>query len=308
MRIGYACLNTTLAEKDVQVNRSMIRKTFIAKGVAYASELALRNVGDLEKVIDWNIRYKIMLYRLSSDMFPWMSEYELLDLPDYKAIADTLTRVGRKALNADMRLTFHPGPFNVLATASPVVLRNTVKELRQHGEIMDLLGLPRSPFAKINIHVGGAYGNRQMAMERFCDHLGLLPESAATRLTVENDDKASMFSIADLMFIHVRTGVPLVFDYLHHKFCTGGLAEEEAFRMAVSTWPAGINPVVHFSSSKKIYEDPTAAEAAHADMIHEPVNTYGRSVDVMLEAKAKEVALKAFRRKFARQFSAPVGA
>lgn len=298
MKYGYACINTTLAEKDIVVNRSMMRKTFVQRGLSYASELAVKNVADLEKVIEWNIRYGILFYRMSSDMFPWMSEYEISDLPDFPEIKTILARTGTRAKQHGMRLTYHPGPFNVLASHHVKVVTNTIKELRQHGEIMDMLGLPRSPYAKINIHIGASYGDRSLAIKRFCENFRLLPENASSRLTIENDDKANLFSVSDLTAAHREIGVPIVFDYLHHKFCTGGLSEEEAFHLATSTWPADITPAVHFSSARKVYEDPMALEAAHADHVYERVPTYGKDVDIMLEAKAKELALRKYNRKF----------
>lgn len=295
MRIGYAAINLTLGAQDIAVNRSMIKKTFAEKGIIYASELALANVTDLEKVIDWNIANDILFYRLSSDMFPWMSEYEIIDLPDYERIKSSLAISGDKALKAGMRLSFHPGPFNVLATNNPSVLTKTIKELNQHAEILDLMNLPQSPFAKINIHVGGAFGFKDAALERFAESYLKLPSNTKNRLTVENDDKANMFNVKDLLWLNEKTGIPVVFDYFHHLFCTGGLSEEEAFRAAIATWPADITPVVHFSSSRKKYEDPTAAPTAHADYIYDEVHTYASEVDIMFEAKAKELAVIEYR-------------
>jgi UV DNA damage endonuclease len=291
MRFGYAAINLTLGAQKIVVNRSMMKATFLEKGIAYASELALANFIDLEKFIDWNIQHNILFYRMSSDMIPWMSEYEIVDLPDYEAIKMVLARCGEKAAKGGLRLTFHPGPFNVLATNTPKVLSNTIKELRQHGEIMDMLKLPVTPFAKINIHVGGAFGDKISALVRFADSYVQLPHNTRQRLTVENDDKANMFSVGDLLWLHEQTGIPVVFDYFHHEFCTGGLNEQEALFVAIRTWPAGITPVVHFSSSKKKYEDDSSPPTAHADYVYDEVNTYEQNIDVMFEAKAKEVAV-----------------
>lgn len=287
-----------LAEKKVQVSRQMIKKTFQEKGIPYASELSLKNIQDLEKVIDWNIENQVLLYRLSSNMFPWMSEYEFEDLPDITEIKTLLARVGEKVKQHDLRLTYHPGPFNVLATRDQSVLEKTIKELRQHGEVMDMIGLPRTPFAKINLHVGGAYGDKPSAIDRFCQNYLQLPDTARTRLTVENDDKANMFSISDLLEIHQRIGIPLVFDYLHHQLCTGGWSEEEAMLTAVSTWPKSIRPVVHYSSSRKKYEDQLVSEVAHADYVYQHINLYGQEADIMLEAKAKERAVLRYLEEF----------
>ena len=290
MRLGYACINSTLAEDKIVVNRSMVKRTFIEKGLTYASELALRNVTDLEKIIDWNIAHRMLLYRMSSDMFPWMSEYELRALPDYSLIKTRLAAIGLKVRTHGLRLTFHPGPFNVLASPDAGVVRKTVKELRQHGEIMDLLELPRSPFSKINIHIGGAYGDRSAALRRFISNVSMLPPEVFTRLTVENDDKANMFSVTDLLAVHDAKGIPIVFDYHHHTFRTGDLTREEAMMLAYDTWPKEVTPIVHISSSRKKFEDSSASDTSHADFIYEPINRYGMNVDVMIEAKAKEQA------------------
>jgi UV DNA damage endonuclease len=223
-----------------------------------------------------------------------MSEYNIADLPDYPAIKARLSAVGLKAHDSDLRLTYHPGPFNVLASQNPIVVKNTFKELAQHAEVMDMIGLPRSPFAKINIHIGGAYGDRRAALQRFVENFFTLPRSVSSRLTVENDDKANMFGVTDLITVHEATGMPIVFDYHHHQFRTGDLTTEEAMLLAYETWPRGITPVVHFSSSRRKFEDPLSAEASHADFVYERINVYGKDVDIMLEAKAKEKAVMQF--------------
>ena len=260
--------------------------------MAYASTLALANVIDLEKVINWNIQNKIPFYRMSSDMVPWMSEYEIADLRDYEAICQVLARCGKNATESGMRLSYHPGPFNVLATNNQQVLTRTIKELRQHAEIMDMMHLPATSFSKINIHVGGAYGDKTAALTRFAENYVRLPVNTMKRLTTENDDKINMFSVKDLLWLNEQVNIPVAFDYFHHTFCTGGLSEKEALLAAISTWPADIIPVVHFSSSRKKYEDPSTTATAHADYVYQKVNTYNnKNVDIMFEAKAKELAL-----------------
>ena len=193
-----------------------------------------------------------------------------------------------------MRLTCHPGPFNVLVSPHKHVVDNTITDLRIHGEIFDMLGLERSPYNKINIHCNGVYGDKQSAMDRFCKNFELLPESVQG-LTVENDDKASMYSVKDLMYIHERIGIPIVFDYHHHKFCTGDLSEQEALELAISTWPDGIKPIVHYSESKALHEgNESLKPQAHSDYINDLPDLYGNDVDVMVEAKGKELSILPF--------------
>jgi UV DNA damage endonuclease len=297
MNLGYACINMTLGAQTPRIttNRSMVKKTFNERGINYASELALENVRDLFEIIKWNVKNNIKLFRISSDIFPWGSEYNLEDLPDYNKISNILKGCGTYAKENGLRIGSHPGPFNVLTSPNANVVENTFKDLELHGKVFDLLGLELSPYNKINIHCNGVYGDKISAMDRFITNFKKLPENVKKRLTVENDDKASMYSVKDLMYIHNAIKIPIVFDYHHHQFCTGGLSEEEALNLATTTWPDGITPVVHYSESKALHEsDNKLKPQAHSDYINSIPNTYGLDVDIMVEAKAKELAILPF--------------
>jgi len=298
MNIGYACINMTLGEQTPRIttNRSMVKKTFTQKGISYASELALQNSRDLFEIIKWNVKNGIKLFRISSDMLPWASEYNLEDMPDFTKISNILKGCGTYAKENGVRLTSHPGPFNVLVSPNQKVVENTIRDLELHGKLFDLLGLELSPYNKINIHCNGVYGDKISAMDRFCANFEKLSESVRKRLTVENDDKASMYSVADLMYIHHKIGIPIVFDYHHHQFCTGGLSERQALLLAISTWrKSGVTPVVHYSESKALHEsDVKIKPQAHSDYITALPDTHRMSVDIMVEAKAKELAILPF--------------
>tara|TARA_R100000734_G_C3249266_1_gene51367 strand:- start:65 stop:559 length:495 start_codon:yes stop_codon:yes gene_type:complete len=155
------------------------------------------------------------------------------------------------------------------------------------------MGVSRTPYNKINIHLGGAYGDKQSAMERFCKNFERLPDSVQTRLTVENDDKASMYSVQDLYDgVYKRIGIPIVFDYHHHRFCPGDLTEREALELAMSTWPDDIVPVVHYSESRRDEQNNDKLKPqAHSDYVYDYIDTYGNTVDIMIEAKRKEQAV-----------------
>ena len=301
--LGYACINMQLSyptkwgnqprgTAPITTNRSMIRRTYDAKGIEYASELSLLNVQDLERVIDWNEANGIKFYRMSSDIFPWASEHNVEDLPDFVQIAEVMKRCGDKAKQYGQRITTHPGPFNKLTSPKEQVVLNTIRDLEVHGQVFDLMGLPRTPYAKINIHVGAHYNDKQMAIGNFCRNFERLSESVRSRLTVENDDKASLYSTKELCDeIYSRIGIPVVHDFHHHIFCTGGLDQEEALLMAAMTW-GDVRPVTHYSQSRAIeHDDPKIRPQAHSDSYWEPVNTYGLDVDVMLECKHKEIGL-----------------
>ncbi len=301
--LGYACINMQLSYPRewggqprgtirTTTNRSMIRKTFDAKGLDYASELALNNVLDLEKIIQWNEDHDIKFYRMSSDIFPWSSEYDLEQLPDFDEIAASLQRSGNLARDYGQRLTTHPGPFNKLTSPNERVVLNTITDLENHARVFDLMDLPQSPYAKINIHVGAHYNNKPMAVDNFCRNFERLSHSVQSRLTVENDDKASLYSTKELYDgVYERIGIPIVFDYHHHKFCDGGQDEEEALLTACMTW-GDIKPVVHYSQSRSVeHDNPKIRANAHSDSYWTAIDTYGLDLDVMLECKHKEIGL-----------------
>ena len=304
MNLGYACINMNLSnpkqfgsdKEKITTNRSMIKRTFQEKGVEYVSELALQNVIDLNHIIKWNEQHNIKFFRMSSEIFPWASEYKWEDLPDIKMIKVWLENAGLMAEEYGQRLTSHPGPFNVLVSPNPKVVDNTITDLSIHGDIMDFIGLSRTPYNKINIHCNGVYGDKESAMGRFCKNFERLPENVQTRLVVENDDKASMYSVKDLYEgIHKKIGIPITFDYHHYKFNTGGQTEQEALELAMSTWPNGIVPAVHYSESRAEHLlDESIKPQAHSDIINDLPNTYGKEVDVMVEAKSKELSILPF--------------
>jgi len=294
-RYGYCCINLSLAKDKISTNRGMVKKTFEEKGIAYASELALKNVMDLSKVLQWNGNNGIKMYRMSSDIFPWCSEYEIKDLPDYPMIVGVLKNCGLIAKVTDQRITFHPSPYGVLASLNPSVVTKAIKELNQHGEIFDLMGLDRSLFYPINIHVNTTQPSKEEAAERFCLNFQRLSDSVKKRLVVEVDDKKSQYTVVDLLhLIHKNIGIPITFDYLHNQCNPSILNEEEALALCLSTWPKEIPAITHYSDSKKLYEDETSKELAHTDWIWGNVETYGLNFDIEFEVKMKDLALLKF--------------
>ena len=304
MNLGYACINMQLSYPQkyggkpkgvspITTGRSMIKRTFESKGLDYASELTLANARDLNQIVQWNVLNGYNFFRITSGLAPWKSEYKWEDLKDLDEIKAYLSSVGWVANTHKLRITSHPGPFNVLTSPHEHVVENCISDLTMHGDVFDMIGLSRTPFNKINIHIGGAYGDKPKSMERFCKNFERLPNKVKSRLTVENDDKQSMYSVKELYHgVYSNIGVPIVFDYHHHRFCDGGLSEQEALELAISTWPEGITPATHYSESRSIeQEDDKIRPQAHSDYVYEKINTYGNDIDVMIEAKHKELAV-----------------
>ena len=169
--IGYACINMTLSAEGVCANRTLRLKTLEDRGYEYLSELIQTNMIALKKILIWNAESGYKFYRMSSEMFPFMSHpvwgYDVRHLPDSDVIISQLQDIGDFARLTHQRLTFHPSPFNVLASKNPDVIDKTIAELNGHSNLLDFMGFEPSYENKINIHVGGAYGDKPSALKLF---------------------------------------------------------------------------------------------------------------------------------------------
>ena len=293
MRLGYPCINMTL--KPEVNNRTLKAQTLRTKGYDYLCELIIENMENHLKIIQWNHDNDIHVFRLSSELFPFISHpelgYEVEDLPKSAEILDLLQQVGQLATDLNQRLTLHPGPYNVLGSSNKTVVESTIAELNSHSRLFDLMGFDPSPYNKINIHIGATYGFKQETIARWVENFHRLDPNTKKRLTIENDDKATMYSTQDLYDgIYKAVGIPIVFD-IHRHHCYGALQPaEEALDLAISTWPEGITPVVHYSESKSADKP-----RAHSEYVVGPIDFFGRDVDVMIESKGKDLSLLKYR-------------
>lgn len=294
-RIGYCCIsigiNEGLKKKDhISVNRGMVKKTFESKGLSYVSELVIPNLIDTIKVLNYNISNGIKVYRMSSDSFPWMSHYKFTDLPNFDEIQKLLTQIGEIIKSNDIRVSYHPGPFNILGSEKESVVLKTIDELDKHSELMDLMGLEQSTYYPINIHLNVTTPSHEEAAERFCKNFQRLGESTKSRLTIENDDKPSQYSVKMLYdLVHSKIGIPIVVDSLHYSCHPDNMTWEDTLKLGLSTWKN--KPLCHHSSSKKLHEDEKVILSAHADFLYESFNSCGYDVDIELECKQKDYAV-----------------
>jgi len=293
MKYGYACINTDLSKQGISTNRTLRRKTLADQGLGYYENLVILNLMDLKKILEWNEAHGIRFFRISADLFTHRDQINIKRLPSYNNIILPLLKAnGNYILEHNHRVSIHADHFTILASQNRDVVNNSIRDLEFFGEIFDLMGLSRTREYKINVHVGTHKPTKEEAGWRFYKQLDKINASALSRLTVENDDNLNGFAVIDLynhLYKHFR--IPIVFDYHHHMLNPGGLSEEAALKLAISTWPAGITPVAHYSSSKKLYENNLSRDIAHADYIYQKVQTYGLDFDIMFEAKMKEQSI-----------------
>lgn len=289
-QVGYCCINLTLGKNKISTNRTMRKATFEQRGLKYVSELVLQNVKDLLTIIEWNAKNNVKVFRISSDIFPWGTEYNLEDLPNFTEIHQYLIMAGAVAQSTGQRISAHPDHFVKLGSKKESVIVNSIKDLELHSHIFDLMGLNADHYNPLNIHVGMNFS--QETVDTWINSYHRLSDNCKARLVVENDDKASSFSVKQLYDNLYKTiDIPITFDYFHHTFHPDGLTSENAAKLAASTWPSGITPLFHYSESKNLNENVSGNPRAHADYVFNTIDDYGLTIDIDLEAKAKELAL-----------------
>ena len=298
--LGYACQNLSLcagrkAKDRLFTDRSLRMDRFSLERVG---ELGVRNAADLLPILQWNVANDIKFFRIGSGMFPFMDHPTLrysmdcLQPAHAESIRSSLAAAGAFAQAHGMRLSCHPGPYTCLASPDPHTVAKSVQCLEMHSLIGDLLGYG-DEFA-INIHMGGVYGDKHSTAGRFLQTFCALPTAIKRRLTLENDDKPTMWSMTELFKeVGKHCTIKLVLDIHHHRFCQRESLRDAA-AMAFSTWDGFCEiPKVHYSESK-----PNARPQAHSDYVREKMPALSDTVqyDVMIEAKAKDLALLEYRK------------
>ena len=279
MRIGYPCINRTIG--------CTTNRTF--RLASYSDERLLATVGEnlacLERVLAWNCEHGLLFFRISSDLVPFAS-HPVCTAPWQEAFADRFAAIGRSIRGGGMRISMHPDQFNLLNAKDPTILERTIAELGYHVEVLDLLGLGYD--AKVQIHVGGVYGDREASIRRFIDVYGRLAHPVRRRLVIENDD--GRYSIDDCLRIGAEVGVPVLFDRFHHEIYGTGRQPGEVLDRVAETWrPADGVPMVDYST-----QAPGRRPGAHAETIDRAAfagflsESRDRDLDIMLEIKDKE--------------------
>jgi UV DNA damage endonuclease len=255
----------------------------------------------------------VRMYRMASALAPYATHPDLRGFDrQVEDCATRLAQVGRRARELDMRLSFHPGQYVVLNSERPDVRAMAARELDVLASLLDAMQL--GPEAVVVLHVGGGAGGRDAARERFLRGLDAVGEPARRRLVIENDDR--VFGLDDVVAISGTTGLSVVWDILHHH-CHDpvGIPDAEALDAALATWPPNVTPKIHFSSPKTAIEERRERDGrrvqtryllpplrAHADLV-DPIAfeellrgpAHGRRMDIMLEAKGKDLALLRLR-------------
>ena len=283
MSIGYACLNIGTPNTNI---RSVMQRNATPEKL---TEVTAHNLEALEKMVDYNIANDIRLYRISSDLIPFgSSPVNALDWPEIHK--EAFERIGAKIRKSGMRVSLHPGQYTVLNSPTEDVVERAIADLIYHDKILTALGTDTTN--KIVLHVGGIYGDKEAALDRFAENFQRLPESVQNRLIIENDDR--LYNIEDVLRLANRLQIPAVYDNLHHAINPppSGGTDQYWIAEAKKTWKeADGKQKIHYSQQAT-----GKRPGAHTDTIQ--LETFLQfyeqlddpTIDIMLEVKDKNLS------------------
>lgn len=283
MRFGYAC--KTVGVKDANLVSCTLKNATLEN----ISRIIRANLDALEAMIDFNVKSNIHLYRISSDIVPFAT-HDTNKLDWKNEFKQRFEDIGRKITKNSIRVSVHPGQYCVLNSLNDSVVENTIKDLIYHCDMLELLNQDNK--SKIVLHIGGVYGDKPQAINRFIINFEKLPSNIKDRLVIENDDKN--FNISDVLEISKKINIPVVFDNLHNELNPSDEKKDEAdwIKICTETWLGkdGVQKI-HYSQQKKGELKGTHSDTIYIDKFvnfFEKLNT--NELDVMFEVKDKNLS------------------
>jgi UV DNA damage endonuclease len=291
IRLGYACINTTLpsSNKTCRVSNATPERVIA---------LGRQNLLALAEILRWNWAHGIAVFRLSSEIIPLASHPAVRGIPWERELSAELARVGTLIRESGARVSMHPGQYTVLNSPRAEVVEASLAEMDYHARLLDLLGT--GPSARIILHLGGVYGDKAGSMARFIQNFKLLSPSAQARLVLENDEKN--YTAADALALSADTGAPVVFDVFHHSYNPSleNLSLRALIERCAATWREEEGPPkLHYSDQwpgKPPGSHSQSVDSAAFRRFYEILG--GLDADVMLEVKDKEQSVLALYRDY----------
>jgi UV DNA damage endonuclease len=299
IRLGLCCIFRDEPIKFRTTTATAVSKMDRTAGLQKINDLCTINANSLYKALQFCHANGIGNFRVSSTILPLKTHpilgYKIEELPEGVHIVDLFKKAGEYAKSNNIRTCFHPSQFVVLNSLNETVVNNSIAEIEYQSEVADWINAD-----VVNIHGGGAYGDKEKALSDFARSIDRLSERARSKLTVENDDKT--YTPSDLLPVCANLGIPLLYDVHHHRCNKDGLTIDQATEQALTTWNR--EPMFHISSPIDGWTGKNPER--HHDFINIsdfPDCWKNLNVTVELEAKAKEVAIIQFKEQFDDQAS-----
>lgn len=281
MRIGYVAQNLTL---DCTPSSTFRLASYTPDKLR---TVVASNLACLRRILEWNVAHGLLYYRITSDLVPFAS-HPVCDVDWGAEFSAELAALGNFVKANGMRIAMHPGQYTLLNSPTEKTWLSSVDELAYHAKVLDLMGLDTS--AKLQLHVGGVYGDKPASIARFVERAALLPHAVKRRLAIENDER--LYGVPDCLIISEAAGLPIIFDDFHFRLKDDGMPYADALNAIRPTWKAADGvPLVDYSSQdgEKRFGS-HAATLDEADFAGFLERAAGYEFDIMLEIKDKNAS------------------
>ena len=279
MKLGYPCINRSIGCTANSTFRlaSYSKENLLAK--------VKNNLNCLFKILEYNVKNNLLFFRISSDLVPFAS-HPICKVDWAKYFAKRFLAIGSFIEKHKIRISMHPDQFVLINSLRRIIVQRSIKELEYHCKVLDTMGLDST--AKVQIHVGGVYGDKEKAIDRFIIEYESLPITIKKRLVIENDHIS--YSLRDCILINQRIGIPVLFDTFHHHCLNNGESALETLTLAKKTWQKKDGLLmIDYSNQKPNSKKGTHAEHINLKHFKQFINETKRiDFDIMLEIKDKE--------------------
>jgi len=279
MKIGYPCINESM---NCTPNSTFRLSNYSESNLIKKVE---NNLKCLKEILRYNVLNNLLFFRISSDLVPFAS-HPVCKFNWEHHFRKDFQEIGEYIKKNKLRISMHPDQFVLINSPNPELVQKSVEELKYHCELLDLMGLDNT--AKVQIHVGGVYGDKPSAIQRFIDNYKQLPVSVKNRLVIENDDH--LFCLQDCLQISQQVGVPILFDSFHHHCLNNHEPMLTALKSAAQTWKKKDGIMMTDYSSQQPHAK-KGKHTTHIDIEHFRAyinSAKGLNFDIMLEIKDKE--------------------
>ena len=289
IRLGYVAISLTL---DITASKTITYKNYMKLNeqnkIIKLENLINTNFANLKQIMWYNFKNGIHFYRLSPNIIP-LATHPNININYIKPYEKEWENIGFLAKIYNIRIDTHPDHFCVLNSPKKEIIKNSTATLEYHYQIFKAMKIN----GKAILHIGGLYNDKQNAIKRFINNFKKLDKNIQKIIVLENDDK--IFNIKDTLYVCETLNIPMVLDYHHYKCNNENENLKEYLPRILKTWDnQTLNPKMHFSSPKNKKEF-----RSHNDYINdddfikfiEMLKPYNTDIDIMLECKAKDIAL-----------------
>jgi UV DNA damage endonuclease len=294
MRVRLGFVANSLALWDSSPSKTMTYRRFTElpaqERIEKLMEVTRQNLAHTKRILYYCAAHEIELYRLSSSIVP-LATHPDVEWDFLSPFKEEWRELGSLIKKFGIRASFHPNQFTLFTSPRQEVTDNAVKDMEYHYMMLEYMGVEKQ--SVINIHIGGTYGDKKAALDKFHENVKTIPPEVKGIMTLENDDKT--YNVSETLAACQKEDIPMVLDIHHHEANLSEHPLEEYLEEIFRTWEGrDLVPKIHISSPKSEKAFRSHSDYVDPDFVKpffKTLKKFGKDVDFMIEAKHKDLAM-----------------